>query len=77
MTRDELIDKLEDILCTWEGDPCERYNCAISIMNTIFDALKEPTEQMISDGDDIINYMILKSESIYRAMLNASPLAPS
>lgn len=83
MTRDELREKVaraicysdmnEDVFDALSAYQKEQFICnADAAIDTIFAALKEPTEEMetaaIDAGDD---------DCLWQAMLSASPLAPS
>lgn len=45
MTRDELIKKVANIIAITCGNDYA-YECAIDVIDTIFDASREPTEEM-------------------------------
>lgn len=78
MTRDELIEKVAIIIFHNEFKECDSNETADEILNSIFDALKEPTEQMQSAAEEYdweANHDITFSEC-FVSMLNASPLAP-
>ena len=67
MTRDELIEKVATMLADYDGNDMA---FSESVINTIFDALKEPTDEMATAAFDTD-----EDDCIWQAMLNASPLA--
>ncbi|HUH57454.1 MAG TPA: hypothetical protein VL020_02940 [Pseudomonadales bacterium] len=89
MTRDELIERVEIILNSYSiGYDIDYFKArkmrAEHILNTIFDALKEPTEEMIEQSSGYIishpeNKYCIKDDAkeCWQAMLAASPLAPN
>lgn len=90
MTRDELIEIVVDSLAASESETCDRHYWAQEAINTIFAALKEPTEEMSDAGvkSDVLLSAIIDwqgsytpkedvASDIWELMLSASPLAPS
>lgn len=73
MTRDELINKVVKD-CQYYMSESEAKELANDVINTIFDALKKPTEEMIVQGYNSDDFVLEPSEC-WQAMLNASPLA--
>lgn len=54
MTRDELIEKVAIIIFHNEFKECDSNETAEEILNTIFDALKEPTDEMCFAGGEYV-----------------------
>lgn len=79
MTRDELIEKVaraiyvaDDMDETYEEMETFFKCLATSAIDTIFTALKEPTDEMEKSAIDAA-----EDDCLWQAMLNASPLAPN
>lgn len=73
MTRDEMREKVKADIEFYYGNSSDVTPLAEDILSTIFTALQEPTDLMISKG--ILAYNG-KCEEAFSAMLSASPLAP-
>lgn len=76
MTRDELIEKVAVIIRGHDPDYDTYAETAQDILNAIFAALKEPTEEMIDAFFEQQSYEETADKS-WKLMLSSSPLAPS
>lgn len=81
MTRDEMIGAISHAIVVGESNYIPSKVTAEAILNTIFAALKEPTEEMRERGydaigDEDLNPTTLGMNQLWQAMLTASPLAP-
>ena len=93
LTHTELVEKVADIIDPKSKGPMREYritqrelaeSLATEIVSTIAEALKEPTEAMVSEGDELFPFARgteshamsggLTPEKVFRAMLTASPL---